>query len=83
MPVTQDKFHYLPNGTAAIPLPVPPSLHNEGNYIVSLGEVTRWLAEQAEALGVEVFPGFPASGAYYAISSSLLSSLKHVCCQSC
>jgi len=40
---------------------VPKPMHNDGNYIVSLGEVCRWLGEQAEALGVEIFPGFPAS----------------------
>ena len=40
---------------------VPKPMHNEGNYIVSLGEICRWLGEQAEALGVEIFPGFPAS----------------------
>ena len=36
-------------------------MHNDGNYIVSLGKVVRWLGQQAEALGVEIFPGFPAS----------------------
>ncbi len=40
---------------------LPACLHNHGNYIVSLGSVTRWMAEQAEALGVEIFPGFPAA----------------------
>ena len=40
-------------------------MHNEGNYIVSLGNVTRWLAEQAEALGVEIFPGFAAAEILY------------------
>src|SRR5438046_10407746 len=40
---------------------LPKVLHNEGNYIVSLGNVCRWLAQQAEALGVEIFPGFAAA----------------------
>jgi electron-transferring-flavoprotein dehydrogenase len=49
-----------------VPNPLlPPCFHNEGNYIVSLGEVTRWLAEQAEALGVEIFPGFAAAEVLY------------------
>jgi electron-transferring-flavoprotein dehydrogenase len=44
---------------------VPKCLHNEGNYIISLGAVTKWLAEQAEALGVEIFPGFAAAEVLY------------------
>jgi len=44
---------------------VPDCLHNEGNYVISLGAVTRWLAAQAEALGVEVFAGFPAAEVLY------------------
>ena len=47
--------------TSSSRLPTPPQMHNEGNYIVSLGNVCRWLGEQAEAMGVNVFPGFPAS----------------------
>ena len=39
-------------------MPTPPQMHNKGNYIVSLGNVCRWLGEQAEALGVDIFPGF-------------------------
>ncbi|MCF8483207.1 MAG: electron transfer flavoprotein-ubiquinone oxidoreductase [Rhodospirillum sp.] len=55
-----DVFWYLtePNH---IRLPTPPQMHNKGNYIVSLGNVCRWLAEQAEALGVEIYPGFAAA----------------------
>ncbi|MBT7646875.1 MAG: electron transfer flavoprotein-ubiquinone oxidoreductase, partial [Rhodospirillaceae bacterium] len=45
----------------AIRLPTPPQMNNHGNYIVSLGNVCRWLGEQAEAMGVEIFPGFAAS----------------------
>ena len=66
-PVTDDAF-LLMSETGATRLPnllLPPCFHNEGNYIVSLGEVTRWLAEQAEALGVEIFPGFAAAEVLY------------------
>ena len=52
------------NSTKATHMPHwmhPKPMRNGGNYIVSLGEVCRWLGEQAEALGVEIFPGFPAS----------------------
>ena len=59
-PATDDRFLYL-TATRAFRLPTPPQMHNEGNYIVSLGNVCRWLASQAEALGVEIYPGFPAA----------------------
>ena len=62
--VTGDEIYFYTSAEKAIKMPnalVPKTLHNEGNYIVSLGNVTRWLGEQAEALGVEVFPGFAAS----------------------
>ncbi|MBV8651873.1 MAG: electron transfer flavoprotein-ubiquinone oxidoreductase, partial [Alphaproteobacteria bacterium] len=49
----------------AFSLPTPPQMHNEGNYIVSLGNVVRWLGGQAEALGVEVYPGFAAAEVLY------------------
>lgn len=62
-PVTQDRFLLLgPAGQASIPMPLlPPIMHNDGCYIASLGNVSRWLGEQAEALGVEVYPGMAAS----------------------
>ncbi|WP_308418703.1 electron transfer flavoprotein-ubiquinone oxidoreductase [Leeia aquatica] len=63
VPVTEDRFLFL-SETGATRAPnwlLPKTLHNEGNYIVSLGNVNRWLAQQAEALGVEIFPGFTAS----------------------
>ncbi|MBH9710764.1 NAD(P)/FAD-dependent oxidoreductase, partial [Burkholderia contaminans] len=44
---------------------LPPCFHNEGNYIVRLGDVVKWLGEQAEALGVEIFPGFAAVEVLY------------------
>ncbi len=64
VPVKSDKFQYLTN-TRAISLPTPPQMHNEGNYIISLGNFCRWLAEQAEELGVEIFPGFAAAEILY------------------
>jgi electron-transferring-flavoprotein dehydrogenase len=63
-PVAQDKFQLLTK-TGAITLPPPPQMNNHGNYIVSLGNVCRWLAEQAEGMGVEVFPGFAAAEVLY------------------
>ena len=64
VPVKSDKFQYLTK-TAAISLPAPPQMHNNGNYIISLGNFCRWLAEQAEELGVEIFPGFAAAEVLY------------------
>ncbi|MDA1098326.1 MAG: electron transfer flavoprotein-ubiquinone oxidoreductase [Proteobacteria bacterium] len=63
VPVTDEKFMFL-TAANSIPLPnlvLPKATHNKGNYIISLGNVCRWLAEQAEAMGVEIFPGFAAS----------------------
>jgi len=62
--VKKDKMMFLTE-TRAIPLPVPPTLHNDGNYILSLSQLTRWLAPQAEALGVEIYPGFAAAEVLY------------------
>ena len=59
-PVDADKFVFLTQNTA-IRLPTPPQMNNHGNYIISLGNFCRWLAEQAEAMGVEIYPGFPAA----------------------
>jgi len=62
VPVTKDEFWYLPNHARAIKSPLtPPQMHNHGNYIVSLGALCAWLAPQAEALGVEIYPGFAAA----------------------
>ncbi|MEJ2528495.1 MAG: electron transfer flavoprotein-ubiquinone oxidoreductase [Gammaproteobacteria bacterium] len=62
-PVTDDRFLFLSENRAlAIPeWSLPPQMHNRGNYIASLGNLCRWLAEQAEALGVELYPGFAAA----------------------
>ena len=59
-PVTQDRFLLLTPANQ-IRLPTPPQMHNRGNYIVSLGDVCRWLGSRAEALGVEIYPGFAAA----------------------
>ena len=60
VPVTHDEFVLL-SKTGATKLIVPPQMHNKGNFIVSLGALCAWLAPQAEALGVEIYPGFAAS----------------------
>ena len=62
--VTDDELYLLKNDEKATKLPnafIPKTMHNHGNYIVSLANLTRWLGEQAEQLGVEIFPGFAAS----------------------
>src|SRR4051812_6972877 len=59
-PASDDRFLFLTQ-TRAFRLPTPPQMHNHGNYIVSLGNVCRWLGQQAEALGVEIYPGFAAT----------------------
>ena len=67
-PVTIDEVYYLPNGTNRIKMPsfaVPSATHNHGNYATSLGNLCRWLGEQAENMGVNVFPGFAASEVLY------------------
>ncbi len=67
-PVKQDKFFFYLGAKSAIKLPnflIPKPTHNEGNYIVSMGNVCRWLAEQAEGMGVEVYPGFAAAEVLY------------------
>ena len=63
-PATADRFLYLTE-TGSRALPTPPQMHNDGNYIVSLGNFCRWLGEQAEALGVEIYPGFAAAEVLY------------------
>ncbi|CAI2935641.1 electron transfer flavoprotein-ubiquinone oxidoreductase [Aminobacter niigataensis] len=66
-PVTDDHFLILgPAGSVKLPnMLMPPLMSNHGNYIVSLGNVCRWLATKAEALGVEIYPGFAAAGLLY------------------
>ncbi|NCF10900.1 MAG: NAD(P)-binding protein [Gammaproteobacteria bacterium] len=67
-PVSDDEVYFLKSAEKAVKVPsalVPKPMHNTGNYVVSLGNVTRWLGEQAEALGIEIFPGFPAAEVIY------------------
>src|SRR5262249_38391939 len=66
-PVTQEKFFILgPAGAMDISwLPMPPFMRNHGNYVISLGELCRWLAQLAEAMGVEIYPGMAASEIVY------------------
>lgn len=73
-PVTGDDVHVLRGANSAIKVPnvfVPSTMHNSGNYIISLGNLCRWLAEQAEELGVEIFPGFAAADVLYADDGSV------------
>ena len=63
VPVKEDNFYMLGEaGALRVPnLPMPPLMNNHGNYIVSMGNVCRWMAEQAEEMGVEIFPGMACS----------------------
>jgi electron-transferring-flavoprotein dehydrogenase len=72
--VTDDRFLWLgPAGAVNLPnFIMPPLMSNRGNYIASLGDVCRWLAEKAEALGVEIFPGFAAVEALFDASGAVL-----------
>ena len=63
-PVVSDKLLLL-RERRAVRLPTPPQMNNHGNYIISLGTLCRWLAEQAEAIGLEIFPGFAAAEILY------------------
>ncbi|MBT4770537.1 MAG: NAD(P)/FAD-dependent oxidoreductase, partial [Rhodospirillaceae bacterium] len=60
----EDQFLFL-TGKKALRLPTPPQMNNHGNYIISLGNLCRWLAAQAEAMGVEIYPGFAAAEVLY------------------
>merc|ERR1711997_426775 len=65
-PVTEDKFAFL-TATGRVPIPILPGMpmHNHGNYIVRMGHFVQWLGEQAEELGVEIYPGFAATEVLY------------------
>ena len=71
--VTEDRFFVLgPQGALRLPnFMMPPLMSNHGNYAVSLGNVCRWLAKEAEGLGVEIYPGFAASELLYCDDGSL------------
>ncbi len=66
--VSGDRVHYLTSASGAFPVPgpfLPRPMHNKGNYIISLGQLCQWMGEQAENMGVNVFPGFAASEVLY------------------
>ena len=67
VPVKKDAIKFLLNDKLSIPVPsfLMPTMKNHGNYIISLANLCRWLAEQAESLGVDIFPGFPAAEIIY------------------
>lgn len=69
-PATGDKMRFLTK-SGSIPIPAPPQMHNDGNYIVSLNQFTSWLGERAEEVGVEVYPGFAASEVLYRSDGSV------------
>ncbi len=73
-PVTIDEVHYLTDerqGLKVPPIFVPSATHNDGNHAISLGNLCRWLGEQAEALGVNVFPGFAATEVLFSEDGSV------------
>lgn len=79
--VTHDQFLYFPSSTTSIKLPnllLPPELHNNGNYIISLSKLVRWLGEHAEGLGVEIFPGFSASEVLYSEEGAVQGKPAHM-----
>ena len=69
-PVTEDKFMFLTKNNG-FRLPTPKSMKNHGNFIISLGNFCRWLGQQAESLGVEIYPGFSASEILYTDSGAV------------
>ncbi|GIK96226.1 MAG: electron-transferring-flavoprotein dehydrogenase [Alphaproteobacteria bacterium] len=69
-PVVEDHFMFLTE-SGARRLPTPPQMNNHGNYIISLGNLCRWLAGQAEELGVEIYPGFAAAEVLYHADGSV------------
>jgi electron-transferring-flavoprotein dehydrogenase len=73
-PVTADQFYWLGRSRALrLPnWPMPPLMSNHGNFIVSLGNVCRWLAQKAEALGVDIYPGFAAVEALYGANGEVV-----------
>ena len=73
-PVTRDEIVLFTGAEKTLKIPnalAPKTMHNEGNYIASVGNLTRWLAERAEALGVEIYPGFAAAEVLYADDGSV------------
>lgn len=66
----KDKFLFLTK-TGSFRLPTPPQMHNKGNYVISLSQLGRWLGEQAEGMGVEIYPGFAAAEILYNADGSV------------
>ena len=64
VPATDESFYFLTE-KSAFRLPNPPTMNNHGNYVISLGRLAKWLAAQAETLGVEIYPGFAAAEILY------------------
>jgi electron-transferring-flavoprotein dehydrogenase len=71
VPVAKDEFWWLRDHARSMKLPTPPQMHNHGNFIVSLGALCAWLAPQAEALGVEIYPGFAAADIFFNADGSV------------
>lgn len=74
-PVTEEQFLFLKDNGGSFKIPnflLPPPMHNKGNYIISLGNLCRWLGEQAEALEVEIYPGFAAAEVLYDDSGAVM-----------
>jgi electron-transferring-flavoprotein dehydrogenase len=69
-PAGEDRFLFLTE-RKAFRLPTPPQMNNHGNYIISLGNLCRWLGQQAEGLGVEIYPGFAAAEVLYGEDGSV------------
>ncbi|UZE97978.1 electron transfer flavoprotein-ubiquinone oxidoreductase [Alkalimarinus alittae] len=75
VPVTRDEVYYFNSSSRAIRFPsllAERVIHNEGNYVISLGNFCRWLAKQAEELGVDIYPGFSASEVLYDDSNRVM-----------
>lgn len=72
----KDTFHFLTE-RSSFRLPTPPQMKNDGNYIISLSEMTRWLGEQAEELGVEIYPGFAAADLLYSDNGAVTGLLTN------
>jgi electron-transferring-flavoprotein dehydrogenase len=72
VPASHDEFLLLRDAKRATKLPTPPQMHNRGNFIVSLGALCAWLAPQAEALGVDIFPGYAAAEAVFDDSGKVI-----------
>lgn len=71
VPAKRDEFAYLTR-TGCRRLPIPPQMKNTGNFIISLSGLCHWLGEQAEVLGVDIFPGFPAAAALHADDDTVI-----------